>query len=180
MHVLVKGGSISETQRTTLVLEILQIHIHKEKRYRGKILEIDFRVDAGNDQVQAAVVLMRLLGLRKNDRKKKKMYLKEKILCRDTLAHIDVLENILHSLGSGVVQSLLQDENNSTWTYEWNVHFIQQLHALLRGVDLAGILISDGLDNRLSSSSGSLGLRMKRNTKNIPSEHAPNLSETEP
>ena len=108
------------------------------------------------------------------------MYLKEKILCRDTLAHIDVLENILHSLGSGVVQSLLQDENNSTWTYEWNVHFIQQLHALLRGVDLAGILISDGLDNRLSSSSGSLGLRMKRNTKKIPSEHAPNLSETEP
>ena len=69
-------------------------------------------MDAGNDQVQAAVVLMRLLGLRKNDRKKKKMYLKEKILCRDTLAHIDVLENILHSLGSGVVQSLLQDENN--------------------------------------------------------------------
>lgn len=111
---------------------------------------------------------------------KKKMYLKEKILCRDTLAHIDVLENILHSLGSGVVQSLLQDENNSTWTYEWNVHFIQQLHALLRGVDLAGILVSDGLDNRLSSSSGSLGLRMKRNTKKIPSEHAPNLSETEP
>lgn len=109
MHVLVKGGSISETQRTTLVLEILQIHIHKEKRYRGKILEIDFRVDAGNDQVQAAVVLMRLLGLEKMI-EKKKMYLKEKILCRDTLAHIDVLENILHSLGSGMVQSLLRDK----------------------------------------------------------------------
>lgn len=68
-------------------------------------------MDAGNDQVQAAVVLMRLLGLEKMI-EKKKMYLKEKILCRDTLAHIDVLENILHSLGSGVVQSLLQDENN--------------------------------------------------------------------
>lgn len=54
---------------------------------------------------------MRLLGLEKMI-EKKKMYLKEKILCRDTLAHIDVLENILHSLGSGVVQSLLQDENN--------------------------------------------------------------------
>lgn len=68
-------------------------------------------MDAGNDQVQTAVVLMRLLGLEKMI-EKKKMYLKEKILCRDTLAHIDVLENILHSLGSGVVQSLLQDENN--------------------------------------------------------------------
>lgn len=136
-------------------------------------------MDAGNDQVQTAVVLMRLLGLEKMI-EKKKMYLKEKILCRDTLAHIDVLENILHSLGSGVVQSLLRDKKNSTWTYEWNVHFIQQLHALLRGVDLAGILVSDGIDSRLSSSSGSLGLRMKRNTKNIPSEHAPNLSETEP
>ena len=136
-------------------------------------------MDAGDDQVQTAVVLMRLLGLEKMI-EKKKMYLKEKILCRDTLAHIDVLENILHSLGSGVVQSLLRDKKNSTWTYEWNVHFIQQLHALLRGVDLAGILVSDGIDSRLSSSSGSLGLRMKRNTKNIPSEHAPNLSETEP
>lgn len=136
-------------------------------------------MDAGNDQVQTAVVLMRLLGLEKMI-EKKKMYLKEKILCRDTLAHIDVLENILHSLGSGVVQSLLRDKKNSTWTYEWNVHFIQQLHALLRGVDLAGILVSDGIDSRLSSSSGSLGLRMKRNTKKIPSEHAPNLSETEP
>ena len=68
-------------------------------------------MDAGNDQVQAAVVLMRLLGLEKMI-EKKKMYLKEKILCRDTLAHIDVLENILHSRGSGVVQSLLRDKNN--------------------------------------------------------------------
>ncbi len=66
-------------------------------------------MDAGNDQVQTAVVLMRLLGLEKMI-EKKKMYLKEKILCRDTLAHIDVLENILHSLGSGVVQSLLRDK----------------------------------------------------------------------
>ena len=180
MHVLVKGGSISKTQRTTLVLEILQIHIHKEKRYRGKILEIDFRVDAGNDQVQAAVVLMRLLGLRKNDRKKRKCTLRKRFFV-GTLSLISTYLRTSSTVWAAGWSNLFYGiKKNSTWTYEWNVHFIQQLHALLRGVDLAGILISDGLDNRLSSSSGSLGLRMKRNTKKIPSEHAPNLSETEP